>query len=145
MKFNKVLIIGILVSVVLINGCLETTRTLSCGVKVVSVFDDSPLYDAGVQNGEVILMVDGNPNVRHLEELIDFINSRYKSGDEIHLLTNRRDIKLKLGENPQTGEPFLGADMTTNICQCGNGICEDGEQFKKDDITIYNYCTKDCE
>ena len=138
--FNPLSLRLILLAVILI--AFPVQAGLPCGVLVVDVFEDSPAYLAGLQENEIILVFD-NENIRDSSWLLRLL-SGHKPGDLVRIATNKGDHELELGINPETGGPFIGATFTNNYCDCGNGICEPGEQVRIENTT-FTYCGKDCD
>lgn len=73
------------------------------GVKITKVTDNSPAGDAGIQEGDIILKLDG----KKVETAKDFLNRLWKkkNGDSIKLVLSRFgneiETKVILGKNPK--------------------------------------------
>lgn len=114
---------------------------LPCGVLVAGVYKDSPAEIAGLQENEIILAFDGE-NTRDHSRLLELL-SRKKPGDMVKVITDKGEHELELGTNPDTGGPYIGGIFTDNYCDCGNGMCEPGEQVVIN-TTTFTYCARDC-
>lgn len=139
--FNPISLRLMLVAILLLSFPVQEYG-LPCGVLVADVFKDSPAELAGLQENEIILAFD-NDNTRDSSRLLKLL-SKHDPGDVVQLLTDKGEHELELGVNPDTGGPYIGINFTDNYCDCGNGICETGEQVKKD-TTTFTYCGKDCK
>jgi S1-C subfamily serine protease len=75
------------------------------GVLVVSVTADSPAGEAGVEEGDVIVALDGS-DVRIVEDLLSLLRER-APGDEVALTVlrrgDRREIAVTLSDRPEGG------------------------------------------
>jgi len=139
--FNPLSLRLILLAVILISFPVQDYG-LPCGVLIAGVFKDSPAERAGLQESEIILVFD-NDNTRDFSRLVKIL-SGHKPGDVVKVMTDKGEYELELGLNPDTGGPYIGANFTNNYCDCGNGICEPGEQVRVDNTT-FTYCGKDCD
>ena len=68
------------------------------GVLVVGIEPDSPAQKAGIQEGDVILELDGKP-VRHIDDLQRLLTDE-RVGVEIPMVALRRTEKLDLRITP---------------------------------------------
>jgi membrane-associated protease RseP (regulator of RpoE activity) len=83
------------------------------GVLIYSVTEDGPASAAGLQEGDVILALDGEP-IETPEQLVDVLG-RYKAGDRVTLTYLRdedeegRQVTLTLAQHPEDPDrAFLG-------------------------------------
>lgn len=85
------------------------------GVLVLEVLPDSAADEAGLQEGDRIVAVDGE-TLGPLDDLGEIIGD-YEAGDTVELTTQRdepdgglleRTVEVTLGENEETGGPLLG-------------------------------------
>ena len=67
------------------------TRTRISGARLVRVFADSPLPDAGIQAGDTIVALDGEP-IESAQDLITRLNTRYELGDTVQLSIARDEM-----------------------------------------------------
>jgi hypothetical protein len=86
-------------------------------ILVSSVTPDSPAEEAGVERGDLIIALDGEP-VGNPESFVDRIRE-LEPGDEISLTILRTgeeeaiEIEVVLGENPdEDGQPYLGVTIS---------------------------------
>jgi S1-C subfamily serine protease len=95
---------------------LPPDRDLTQGVIVRAVAEDSPAADAGLEEGDIITAVDGEP-LAGPQALVEAIADR-KPGDTVTLTVYRRDageeqeIEVTLAENPEReGAAYLGVTV----------------------------------
>jgi S1-C subfamily serine protease len=86
------------------------------GIMVMSVTEGSPADDAGLQHGDLILFLDGEP-VGNAESFSDAIATR-RPGERVDLVVVRAGdegeakITVRLGEHPdQAGKAYLGVTI----------------------------------
>jgi hypothetical protein len=139
--FNPLSLRLILLAVILIPFLFQEYG-LPCGVLIADVFKGSPAERAGLQENEIILVIDDD-NVRDFSRMVKIL-SEHKPGDVVKVMTDIGEYELELGLNPDTGGPYMGANFTNHYCDCGNGVCEPGEQVRKDNTT-FTYCDEDCK
>jgi hypothetical protein len=137
--FNPLSLRLILVALILIS--FPSQAGLPCGVLVAGVYGGSPADLAGLRENEIILAFDSD-NTRDPYRLLELL-SGHEPGDVVKVLTERGEYELELGVNPDTGGPYLGINFTGSYCDCGNGICEAGEQVRIENTT-FTYCGMDC-
>lgn len=87
-----------------------------CGLVVAEVVDGSPAETAGLQVGDLILELDGEP-VASQAGFVNDIGSR-EPGDEVRLTVYRErtgdtlDLRARLGQNPSgPGKAYLGVTV----------------------------------
>jgi hypothetical protein len=83
------------------------------GVIIVSVTDESPASAAGLQEGDVIMVLDGEP-IETPEQLVEAVG-RHEAGDRVRLTFVReedqdgREVTVTLGQHPnEPDRAFLG-------------------------------------
>lgn len=92
-------------------------QVLTAGARIVEVVADSPAEGAGLQQGDIIVAVDGQ-QVGVEDDLAGLI-AAYEPGDRVTLTLRRADendkeIRVQLGENPdEEGAPYLGVRYST--------------------------------
>lgn len=98
--------------VIVIPRELDKSELLQPGVLILSVITNSPAEQAGLEAGEFIISMDGKA-IDSGEKLAAEL-AKHQPGDEIKLDVqdqdgDRREITIKLGENPQReGKAWLG-------------------------------------
>jgi hypothetical protein len=138
--FNPLSLRLILLAIILIAFPIQEFG-LPCGVLVAGVYGGSPAGLAGLRENEIILSFDSD-NTRDPYRLLELL-SGHEPGDIVKVLTDRGEYELELGVNPDTGGPYMGINLTGSYCDCGNGICEAGEQVRINNTT-FTYCGRDC-
>jgi PDZ domain-containing secreted protein len=111
-------------------------------VIVGKVTPDSPADEAGMQTGDVITEVDGEP-VEGVEALVDLVQSK-DPGDQITLTVYRSDeeepleIQVELGENPDAvGQTYMGVSISGFISiENNNPNSPDAFRFDFDQFTF---------
>ncbi len=85
-------------------------------VKVVGVLDGSPAYDAGMQNEDVVEMVDG-VEIYSTQQFVDLINQKKGSQMEIVIRGEEgvygKTVMVEPRENPPEGEGALGVVVSS--------------------------------
>jgi membrane-associated protease RseP (regulator of RpoE activity) len=96
-----------------------SNEVVAPGAVIVEVVPGSPAEDAGLQEGEVIVAVDGQSlGVR--EDLADLL-AQYEPGDRVTLQVQQpgeksRKVGVKLGEHPEkSGVAYLGVKYSSSL------------------------------
>lgn len=91
---------------------------VTAGAVIGEVVEGSPAAESGLQTGDLITALDGQP-VAAAGELVELVQAR-EPGDEVTLEIYRpgedgaQEITVTLGENPdQAGSPYLGVAVGT--------------------------------
>jgi S1-C subfamily serine protease len=86
------------------------------GALVLQVFEDSPAWAAGLEEGDVIVAVDGK--VVDGPQAVSGAMSRYEPGDRVVLTVyqpgdkEKREVKVRLAEHPdKEGRAYLGVHL----------------------------------
>jgi S1-C subfamily serine protease len=108
------------------------------GVMVISVAEGSPAADAGLEHGDLVVSLDGDP-VGSAEAFGDAIAAR-QPGDAVVLSVLRHgdqdevEIKVRLGEHPeQPKRAYLGVRIG-DVFRHFHGLWEEGEWMPHDEM-----------
>ena len=108
------------------------------GVIVISVTERSPAGDAGLQQGDLITSLDGEP-FTSAEALSDAI-ARRQPGDRVTLGVVRAgdegevELQVRLGEHPdQPGNAYLGVTIGDSVRHL-RGMMDEGEWMPHDQL-----------
>jgi membrane-associated protease RseP (regulator of RpoE activity) len=108
------------------------------GVTVISVTERSPAGDAGLQQGDLITSLDGEP-FASAEALSDAI-ARRQPGDRVALGVIRTgdegevELQVRLGEHPdQPGKAYLGVTIGDAVRHL-RGMMDEGERMPLDEL-----------
>jgi membrane-associated protease RseP (regulator of RpoE activity) len=127
LKKNKKDLVAILLIILLFNpitvgavisfaiSSYQKTFYETCGVEIVGFTEDSPAKAAGVSVGEVVLKIDDH-SIVSINDLRNVLREK-KPNQEVILETNTKIYRIKLSQNPQTGEAFLGVNLREKICK----------------------------
>jgi S1-C subfamily serine protease len=115
------------------------------GIIVISVTEGSPAEDAGLQHGDLITSLDGEP-LASAEALTDAVAQR-QPGDRVTLAVIRAgdegevELELRLGEHPeQAGKAYMGVTVGDTMRffrgpqNRGQGLPHDELPFNWDDL-----------
>ncbi len=89
-------------------------------VRVIGVTEGSPAAVAGLQEGDVVLSMDGQP-IRNIDDLINYTETR--KGQEVTLLVRRgeetTEIRLTPRQNPPEGQGPMGVTIQPKVTKFG--------------------------
>lgn len=115
-------VMNIVLAAILFSLCfmLGWPQPTESEVTIIGVVEGSPAALAGLQEGDVVLSMDGQP-IKNTEELMNYTEA--KRGQEVTLLVRRREetakIRLTPRQNPPEGQGPMGVTIQPRVTKVG--------------------------
>ncbi len=104
--------LGVTLGMVDEESAKEAGLKKKTGAMVLSVFDDTPADEAGIEAGDIIVKFDGK-DIGGVEELVEMVRA-HETGDKVKVRARRdgkkKDFKVTLGEREQQFSVSLRGD-----------------------------------